>query len=798
MALRVWLPLNGSLENKGISDFGITPIGTVTYDNNGKIGKSFISGGTSQTTNGINIDSNLLSILGTQCSIAIWVKPLGNHVHYNGTFISSGDWNKQRWAFGVSQDNSKVDVLCGSHNNYISCSVPVNVWTHLVSIFNNGVCTLYKNGEYIGQLTGQAAFVSDASNTCIGRETYAGGYFGFNGRINDVRIYDHALSAKEVKEISQGLILHYKLDNPYMEGTTNLITTEDCLSSTCYNGATNKYGYGTSTDMYKTVGEFNGKKCTKLYMGTNGNSCYPYIYINNMYTSDGSNQPEYKTLSFDYYTTISTSISPYKLGSGNGTATYIVKNSSIKTGTGTNAVVIPVEQNTWNHIEITFHGTTPANAEWGYIQNQPAHTSSTTNYWLFANMQLESKDHATGYAGVGGSRVEGAVKDSSGYENDGIIGGSLSISTDSARYNCSTKFIKGASRIQAINPSFITTGTASIWVKIESIGSSGWLPCTGQSGSYYFLATSAGTGNFYNDNVGSGTIKYYCDGVQVTAPTNLKTGWHHIAITGINLSTWTVMYINSYGGQSATTWNSTCYYSDFRLYNTILSADDVKALYQIPTSIDNLGNLHTFEVEENEDRNISVLKNGIVSAPLPMEYMYLNDGSVWMPVMYHNNKAHTNLFSSSDDFTRFVQHNIDCWADFSLISAVTRPDTSKYEFLAIQQDVNADTFRSYRWSQTNNPITTTSVTGFTVITTGVTHTPAGGLCKCSSNTYLAISNSTNNWWQACGCWTAYQTGIPGFGGISPDGVIALYIRVSKEIYAQFKSWLLLGNQLIEE
>ena len=33
-----------------------------------------------------------------------------------------------------------------------------------------------------------------------------------NGKVNDVRIYDHALSTMEVKQISQGLILHYLLD----------------------------------------------------------------------------------------------------------------------------------------------------------------------------------------------------------------------------------------------------------------------------------------------------------------------------------------------------------------------------------------------------------------------------------------------------------------------------------------------------------------------------------------------------------------------------------------------------------
>ena len=210
-------------------------------------------------------------------------------------------------------------------------------WHHYAFVINNGQSYGYYDGV-LSVTSSETVTLDTLGKIRIGE--------GANIYLNDVRIYDHCLSTKEVKEISQGLVLHYKLDSPYVESTTNLITTEDCLSSTCYNGATGKYGYGTNTDMYKTIVEFNGKKCTKLYMGTNGNSCYPYVYIDNMFTSDGTNQPEYKTLSFDYYTTVSTSIRPYKLGSGSGTATYIVKNSSIKTGTGTNSVVIPVEQNT--------------------------------------------------------------------------------------------------------------------------------------------------------------------------------------------------------------------------------------------------------------------------------------------------------------------------------------------------------------------------------------------------------------------------------------------------------------------
>jgi hypothetical protein len=33
--------------------------------------------------------------------------------------------------------------------------------------------------------------------------------YNLNGKLNDVRIYDHCLTPSEVKEISQGLVLHY-------------------------------------------------------------------------------------------------------------------------------------------------------------------------------------------------------------------------------------------------------------------------------------------------------------------------------------------------------------------------------------------------------------------------------------------------------------------------------------------------------------------------------------------------------------------------------------------------------------
>ena len=213
MALQVWLPLNGSMENQGLLNLTPTQQGTISWID-GKIGKCLSAGNANQTTNGISYNSNLTAELGTEFSAAVWVKPLGNHVHYNGTFVSSGNWNAKRWAFGVNQNNSQVDVFCQGHNTYIACQVPVNTWTHLCCVHQGTTVKLYKNGEYVGEKTGvPEGLESDATNFCVGRETYASGYFSFNGNLNDLRIYNHALSLKEIKELAKGLILHYKLDD---------------------------------------------------------------------------------------------------------------------------------------------------------------------------------------------------------------------------------------------------------------------------------------------------------------------------------------------------------------------------------------------------------------------------------------------------------------------------------------------------------------------------------------------------------------------------------------------------------
>lgn len=267
MSLIHWWPLNGDTNDYGTNPIHGTIIGTASVTStNGKIGKCLSAGTGSQITAGVSVPTNLVNELsGSDYSFSVWVKPKGTHVHYNGTFISSGNWNNKCWAFGISQNNDKVDVACNGYNKYINYSFTVGNWYNIISVQKGTTNTVYVNGVLVGTTTQTAIYQSDASNLCIGRETYANGYFSFNGNINDVRIYDHALSLKEIKDISKCLIVHYSLnfeDKMNLDGTyPSSALTWDSVDNSGYQGTTGYHNItinSTDTIIGKASAKFNG------------------------------------------------------------------------------------------------------------------------------------------------------------------------------------------------------------------------------------------------------------------------------------------------------------------------------------------------------------------------------------------------------------------------------------------------------------------------------------------------------------------------------------------------------------
>lgn len=90
MALKVWLPLTGDLENIGVSDYTINVFrGSEVYDNNGKIGKCFYSNGVN-TLKILNIIPDFYNYTGYSLCAWLYIEAQ-NTTHTGAAVISAGN-----------------------------------------------------------------------------------------------------------------------------------------------------------------------------------------------------------------------------------------------------------------------------------------------------------------------------------------------------------------------------------------------------------------------------------------------------------------------------------------------------------------------------------------------------------------------------------------------------------------------------------------------------------------------------------------------------------------------------------
>jgi hypothetical protein len=108
------------------------------------------------------------------------------------------------------------------------------------------VVKIYINGVLVDTKTNTADLNYSESNGFIniGRFGYHptnnSKIYPYQGYINDFRFYDECLSPKQIKEISKGLVAHYKLDGP--KGNPNLLKSTNLGTTGWYYNVGARYG----------------------------------------------------------------------------------------------------------------------------------------------------------------------------------------------------------------------------------------------------------------------------------------------------------------------------------------------------------------------------------------------------------------------------------------------------------------------------------------------------------------------------------------------------------------------------
>jgi hypothetical protein len=197
------------------------PNGNITYNT---ITQSAIFTSTVSTNYTLTPDINK----NVPLSFSFWFRTLTST---DQTMMAYGDYDSKSPSIQFDVNGSRLKIHTALDVPWTispESSVSINTWYHCVYTLDNSNSVntkLYLNGVLKQSSTGTASkTLGTYKNLVIGESGDAGR--GFNGNIDDLRIYDRALSAAEVEKLylegsDRGLVAYYKFDGDLTDETTD-------------------------------------------------------------------------------------------------------------------------------------------------------------------------------------------------------------------------------------------------------------------------------------------------------------------------------------------------------------------------------------------------------------------------------------------------------------------------------------------------------------------------------------------------------------------------------------------------
>ena len=191
-----WWPFNGNAQDaSGNGNHGTVNGATLTSDRLGNQNGAYLfsSGGNPQyTASNINVGQSILGNSPNSLSYSVWI--IGS-----GSIIT-----KRHSQFGSSWASLHSNYFDADAPNYLgrSCLIPPSStnWNHIVAVKNNTEYLVYLNGQFL------CSFIDNY--TISSQEALRFGFhgawnFGFDGKIDDIGIWNRALSPQEITNLYQ-------------------------------------------------------------------------------------------------------------------------------------------------------------------------------------------------------------------------------------------------------------------------------------------------------------------------------------------------------------------------------------------------------------------------------------------------------------------------------------------------------------------------------------------------------------------------------------------------------------------
>lgn len=636
MGLQVWMPMIGNINNQGLSNFSYFSGNYVqgTCSTFGKCLNVPNSSPISFTADGL--------VNAKKFSVCFWT------LADNST---KADWNQMLKLGDKKTDGSDGSFFrfescktypraCSFHNNDKNAITAASrilgssngTWYHVCVTYDGTELKSYTNGNLIGTDVGNGGYLTGYVQ--IGSANYY-------GLMNDLRIYDEVISQKQIRSIYNLQIIHYPLNNIYEVGITNKYFGDAAEGALNYDGnyitrtkLSNERGYkyklsytGTGKDMWKSleIGSHFSFTAGRTYYYSCKVRCHSkshtQLFLRAARCGNDLVTTMVDTLNADgqwhEYTVSQTINANFNRGDGIVTCNPWVEFYTNDMSTNGMSYTFDVDI---KDIQVT------EGQKYSFIANEMV-TSSVSDIsgysnnasvgigvlYSVSNTSLNMLDDSVSVNDTTLSVPNASVTDTtlSLASNNASVGiGVLSPRYDACYYFSAKSYLKFPNPIYAKKT--IYGLTINMWVRLDSgcgvyatilsglnnpTSNFPWLAVnTESSGLWSYIGSNApqygrgmsnellslNTWYMITYVFNSGSVYWYLNGTRKGDVTKYTT------LNYINADMEYLALGNSYSG---TQWNTNfCgWISDFRMFTTVLNADDVKALYQNSASITSTG-----------------------------------------------------------------------------------------------------------------------------------------------------------------------------------------------------------------
>lgn len=583
--LKVWIPGTTDVRDQGLS--GTEWINdNVTVVNDGKLGKclSFNGSNSRLSTTGFELSN--------KWSFSAWVKCDSATASWMSIFAlgDSNDANLQT-SFIMYPAQNRIQIsFNGTYESSLAFTSPTE-WMHYAATYDGEKLKYYVNGEQLSNIGNTRAYMPKTNLTIGGESNSAdgGGHAAirlpFSGLINDFRIWDNEIiSPKIIKMLSQGMIAHYPLNRSGF-GQDNIIP------NTWPEERTFEYPTTSYSDKFSPI--------TTIIPAASQ-------YILSFWAKSTVDDDQIRA---HFY-------SP-------NTTTYIETNQGHKSSSADGRADFTLSTSwkrywvIWTQNETTAvkHVICPRLGSVGNTYNIVSGTGTISMKMI----KLEEGNIPTPwipnsadslYSGVG--LDDGIVYDVSGYQNNLELytesgGASPEYLSDTPRYNVCTKidgshqYLRGTCQTSSVK-------TVSFWVKTSQTGNVAIFTDPkskigfGVYGGYIIAATDGYTTTFVRSGFNYGQWNHVVIIKNDDNSRQLYINGVAQEVNGTKTDAWTdrgdylILFRRGYNSTYAST---DAMLSDFRMYSTQLTEDDILDLYNVGASIVNNGTLLSYELEES-------------------------------------------------------------------------------------------------------------------------------------------------------------------------------------------------------